>query len=257
MVKFSGNCSVIVNKESFKLSFIATLAHLLQLSTSDVIVRDVICGSVNVVFTIRNALNKNIKGELLAMIKNVSFVIKYDGTVFKAFDLKVISKPTATVTNFPSSLSLPTEISKHERKKLVFIIYVLFGTIFAALFVFLLVIFLSRFCACCQRSGNLRMQKKVRLRARDFELKRFAVRSQFLGVNYYGDIAQLEENNKKDIEIVEEDIDDYYEDEFAEGHQADTNTSLLNSNNHTHTNKHEEQKFVFDDEDSCSSVLFY
>lgn len=104
------------------------------------------------------------------------------------------------------------------------------------------------------------MQKKVRLRAHDFELKRFvARRSQFPGVNFYGDIAHLEENNKKEsgVEIVEEDINDYYEDEFAEGHQADTNISLLNSNNHTNANKLEEQKFVFDDEDSCSSVLFY
>ena len=98
------------------------------------------------------------------------------------------------------------------------------------------------------------MHKKVRLRAHDFELKRFAVRrNQFMGVNYYGDISHLEpESNKRDVEIIEEDINDYYEDEFAEGQEAAA--SLLNSNNHTNSNK---QKFVFDDEDSCSSVLFY
>ena len=102
------------------------------------------------------------------------------------------------------------------------------------------------------------MHRKVRLRGHDLELKRFTKRrNQCLGVNYYGDIANLEESNRGQVDIVEEDINDYYEDEFAEGHQADTNTSLLNSSNHRNTNDLQERKFVFDDEDSCSSVLYY
>lgn len=102
------------------------------------------------------------------------------------------------------------------------------------------------------------MHRKVRLRGHDFELKRFTMRrNQCLGVNYYGDIANLEESNRRQVDIVEEDINDYYEDEFAEGHQADTNMSLLNSSNHRNTNDLQERKFVFDDEDSCSSVLYY
>ena len=83
-------------------------------------------------------------------------------------------------------------------------------------------------------------------------------RNQSLRVNYYGDIAHLElESNRRQVDIVEEDINDYYEDEFAEGHQAETNTSLLNSSNHGNASELQERKFVFDDEDSCSSVLYY
>ena len=257
VVKFKGNCSVIVDKNSFKLSFIATLASILRIPRDDVIVDDVICGSVSVVFTVKAARERNLTNELLGIIKNESLVVKYNDTVFIAFDLKIISNPTV-----PTKFSRPTEISNHDRKKLLFIIFIFICAVFAALFVFLSVVFCSRFCACCQRTGKFRMQKRVRLRAQDFELKRFAERrSRLSGANYYGEDAQKRVKSRKkelEVEIEEEDINDYYEDEFVAGLQADTNDTLLNSTNHTaNSNQQEEQKFVFDDEDSCSSVLFY
>ena len=257
VVKFKGNCSVIVDKNSFKLSFVATLASILRIPRDDVIVDDVICGSVSVVFTVKAARERNLTSELLGIIKNESLVVKYNDTVFIAFDVKIISNPTV-----PTKFSRPTEISNHDRKKLLFIIFIFFCAVFAALFVFLSVVFCSRFCACCQRTGKFRMQKRVRLRAQDFELKRFAERrSRLSGANYYGEEAHKRVNRRKkelEVEIEEEDINDYYEDEFVAGLQADTNDTLLNSTNHTaNSNQQEEQKFVFDDEDSCSSVLFY
>lgn len=129
------------------------------------------------------------------------------------------------------------------------------GSVFAALFIFLLVIFLARFSGCCRKTGKLRVRRNGRLQAPfESELKRFAVRkSLFQGVNFYGDITQLEEMDP-DAEIVEDDID--IEEEFSEVHPGDTITCLLNGSNHTNSNK-EEHKFVFDDDDSCSSVLFY
>ena len=257
VVKFKGNCSVIVDKNSFKLSFIATLASILRIPRDDVIVDDVICGSVSVVFTVKAARERNLTNELLGIIKNESLVVKYNDTVFIAFDVKIISNPTV-----PTKFSRPTEISNHDRKKLLFIIFIFICAVFAALFVFLSVVFCSRFCACCQRTGKFRMQKRVRLRAQDFELKRFAERrSRLSGANYYGEEAHKRVNRRKkesEVEIEEEDINDYYEDEFVAGLQADTNDTLLNSTNHTaNSNQQEEQKFVFDDEDSSSSVLFY
>ena len=257
IVKFQGNCSVIVDKNSFKLSFVVTLASILQIPRDDVIVDDVICGSVSVVFTVKAARERNLTSELLGIIKNESLVVKYNDTVFIAFDVKIISNPTV-----PTKFSRPTEISNHDRKKLLFIIFVFFCAVFAALFVFFSVVFCSRFCACCQKTGKFRMQKRVRLRAQDFELKRFAERrSRLSGANYYGEEAHKRVNRRKkesEVEIEEEDINDYYEDEFVAGLQADTNDTLLNSTNHTaNSNQQEEQKFVFDDEDSCSSVLFY
>ena len=257
VVKFKGNCSVIVDKNSFKLSFVATLASILRIPRDDVIVDDVICGSVSVVFTVKAARERNLTSELLGIIKNESLVVKYNDTVFIAFDLKIISNPTV-----PTKFSRPTEISNHDRKKLLFIIFIFFCAVFAALFVFFSVVFCSRFCACCQKTGKFRMQKRVRLRAQDFELKRFAERrSRLSGANYYGEEAHKRVNRRKkesEVEIEEEDINDYYEDEFVAGLQADTNDTLLNSTNHTaNSNQQEEQKFVFDDEDSCSSVLFY
>lgn len=257
VVKFKGNCSVIVDKNSFKLSFVATLASILRIPRDDVIVDDVICGSVSVVFTVKAARERNLTSELLGIIKNESLVVKYNDTVFIAFDLKIISNPTV-----PTKFSRPTEISNHERKKLLFIIFIFFCAVFAALFVFFSVVFCSRFCACCQKTGKFLVQKRVRLRAQDFELKRFAERrSRLSGANYYGEDAHKRVNSRKkelEVEIEEEDINDYYEDEFVAGLQADTNDTLLNSTNHTaNSNQQEEQKFVFDDEDSCSSVLFY
>ena len=257
VVKFKGNCSVIVDKNSFKLSFVATLASILRIPRDDVIVDDVICGSVSVVFTVKAARERNLTSELLGIIKNESLVVKYNDTVFIAFDVKITSNPTV-----PTKFSRPTEISNHDRKKLLFIIFIFFCAVFAALFVFFSVVFCSRFCACCQRTGKFRMQKRVRLRAQDFELKRFAERrSRLSGANYYGEEAHKRVNRRKkesEVEIEEEDINDYYEDEFVAGLQADTNDTLLNSTNHTaNSNQQEEQKFVFDDEDSCSSVLFY
>ena len=257
VVKFKGNCSVIVDKNSFKLSFVATLASILRIPRDDVIVDDVICGSVSVVFTVKAARERNLTSELLGIIKNESLVVKYNDTVFIAFDVKIISNPTV-----PTKFSRPTEISNHDRKKLLFIIFIFFCAVFAALFVFFSVVFCSRFCACCQKTGKFRMQKRVRLRAQDFELKRFAERrSRLSGANYYGEDAHKRVNSRKkelEVEIEEEDINDYYEDEFVAGLQADTNDTLLNSTNHTaNSNQQEEQKFVFDDEDSCSSVLFY
>ena len=257
VVKFKGNCSVIVDKNSFKLSFVATLASILRIPRDDVIVDDVICGSVSVVFTVKAARERNLTSELLGIIKNESLVVKYNDTVFIAFDVKIISNPTV-----PTKFSRPTEISNHDRKKLLFIIFIFFCAVFAALFVFFSVVFCSRFCACCQKTGKFRMQKRVRLRAQDFELKRFAERrSRLSGANYYGEEAHKRVNSRKkelEVEIEEEDINDYYEDEFVAGLQADTNDTLLNSTNHTaNSNQQEEQKFVFDDEDSCSSVLFY
>ena len=257
VVKFKGNCSVIVDKNSFKLSFVATLASILRIPRDDVIVDDVICGSVSVVFTVKAARERNLTSELLGIIKNESLVVKYNDTVFIAFDVKIISNPTV-----PTKFSRPTEISNHDRKKLLFIIFIFFCAVFAALFVFFSVVFCSRFCACCLKTGKFRMQKRVRLRAQDFELKRFAERrSRLSGANYYGEEAHKRVNRRKkesEVEIEEEDINDYYEDEFVAGLQADTNDTLLNSTNHTaNSNQQEEQKFVFDDEDSCSSVLFY
>ena len=257
VVKFKGNCSVIVDKNSFKLSFVATLASILRIPRDDVIVDDVICGSVSVVFTVKAARERNLTSELLGIIKNESLVVKYNDTVFIAFDVKIISNPTV-----PTKFSRPTEISNHDRKKLLFIIFIFFCAVFAALFVFFSVVFCNRFCACCQKTGKFRMQKRVRLRAQDFELKRFAERrSRLSGANYYGEEAHKRVNRRKkesEVEIEEEDINDYYEDEFVAGLQADTNDTLLNSTNHTaNSNQQEEQKFVFDDEDSCSSVLFY
>ena len=257
VVKFKGNCSVIVDKNSFKLSFVATLASILRIPRDDVIVDDVICGSVSVVFTVKVARERNLTSELLGIIKNESLVVKYNDTVFIAFDVKIISNPTV-----PTKFSRPTEISNRDRKKLLFIIFIFFCAVFAALFVFFSVVFCSRFCACCQKTGKFRMQKRVRLRAQDFELKRFAERrSRLSGANYYGEEAHKRVNRRKkesEVEIEEEDINDYYEDEFVAGLQADTNDTLLNSTNHTaNSNQQEEQKFVFDDEDSCSSVLFY
>ena len=257
VVKFKGNCSEIVDKNSFKLSFVATLASILRIPRDDVIVDDVICGSVSVVFTVKVARERNLTSELLGIIKNESLVVKYNDTVFIAFDVKIISNPTV-----PTKFSRPTEISNHDRKKLLFIIFIFFCAVFAALFVFFSVVFCSRFCACCQKTGKFRMQKRVRLRAQDFELKRFAERrSRLSGANYYGEEAHKRVNRRKkesEVEIEEEDINDYYEDEFVAGLQADTNDTLLNSTNHTaNSNQQEEQKFVFDDEDSCSSVLFY
>ena len=257
VVKFKGNCSVIVDKNSFKLSFVATLASILRIPRDDVIVDDVICGSVSVVFTVKVARERNLTSELLGIIKNESLVVKYNDTVFIAFDVKIISNPTV-----PTKFSRPTEISSHDRKKLLFIIFIFFCAVFAALFVFFSVVFCSRFCACCQKTGKFRMQKRVRLRAQDFELKRFAERrSRLSGANYYGEDAQKRVKSRKkelQVEIEEEDINDYYEDEFVAGLQADTNDTLLNSTNNTaNSNQQEEQKFVFDDEDSCSSVLFY
>ena len=257
VVKFKGNCSVIVDKNSFKLSFVATLASILRIPRDDVIVDDVICGSVSVVFTVKAARERNLTSELLGIIKNESLVVKYNDTVFIAFDVKIISNPTV-----PTKFSRPTEISNHDRKKFLFIIFIFFCAVFAALFVFFSVVFCSRFCVCCQKTGKFRMQKRVRLRAQDFELKRFAERrSRLSGANYYGEEAHKRVNRRKkesEVEIEEEDINDYYEDEFVAGLQADTNDTLLNSTNHTaNSNQQEEQKFVFDDEDSCSSVLFY
>ena len=257
VVKFKGNCSVIVDKNSFKLSFVATLASILRIPRDDIIVDDVICGSVSVVFTVKAARERNLTSELLGIIKNESLVVKYNDTVFIAFDVKIISNPTV-----PTKFSRPTEISNHDRKKLLFIIFIFFCAVFAALFVFFSVVFCSRFCACCQKTGKFRMQKRVRLRAQDFELKRFAERrSRLSGANYYGEDAQKRVKSRKkelEVEIEEEDINDYYEDEFVAGLQADANSTLLNSTNHTaNSNQQEEQKFVFDDEDSCSSVLFY
>ena len=257
VVKFKGNCSVIVNKNSFKVSFVATLASMLRIPRDDVIVDDVICGSVSVVFTVKAARERNLTSELLGIIKNESLVVKYNDTVFIAFDVKIISNPTV-----PTKFSRPTEISNHDRRKLLFIIFIFFCAVFAALFVFFSVVFCSRFCACCQKTGKFRMHKRVRLRAQDFELKRFAERrSRLSGANYYGEDAHKRVNSRKnelEVEMEEEDINDYYEDEFVAGLQADTNDTLLNSTNHTaNSNQQEEQKFVFDDEDSCSSVLFY
>ncbi|KAJ7392795.1 hypothetical protein OS493_010454 [Desmophyllum pertusum] len=255
LVKFKANCSVITNKDDFKLNFIAALTQLLQISRSDVTVQDVACGSVDVIFTIKSARDRNLTSELWAMIRNESFVFTYNGTDFVAFDLREISILTS------SPASTPTEIAKHEQKKIMFIIFVFIGAAFAALFIFFLVVFLARFCGCCRKSGKFRMRRNARLHPPfESELKRFAVRKNlFPEVNFYGDIMNLEEheNRKEDVDIFEDDAE--IDEEFTEIHPVDTNTCLLNSHNDNHTNSNsvEEHKFVFDDHDSYSSVLFY
>lgn len=256
LVKFHANCSVITNEDDFKASFITALTYLLQISKSDVIVHEVICGSVDVLFVIKSARGRNLTSELWAVIKNGSFVFTYNGTKFVAFELREISRPSVTPTAPFTSPSTPSKNSKHERKKIVFIIFVFIGSVFVALFIFLLVVFLARFSRCCWKTGKLRVRRNGRFHAPlESELKRFAVRrSLFQGINFYGDITQLEEM-KQDAEIVEDDID--IEEEFSEIHPVDTNTCLLNGSSHTNSNNVEEHKFVFDDEDSCSSVLFY
>ena len=256
LVKFHANCSAIANEDDFKSSFATTVTLLLQISKSDVIVHDIICGSIDVLFVIKSARGRNLANELWAMIKNKSFVFTYNGTEFAAFELREISRPSVTPTApFTSSLT-PSKNNKHERKKIVFIIFVFIGSVFAALFIFLLVVFLARFSRCCRKTGKLRVRRNGRFHAPfESELKRFAVRtSLFQGMNFYGDITELEEM-KQDAEIVEDDID--IEEEFSEIHPVDTNTCLLKGSNHTNSNKVEERKFVFDDDDSCSSILFY
>lgn len=256
LVKFQANCSAIENEDDFKSSFITTLTQLLQISKSDVIIHDIICGSVGVLFVIKSARGRNLTSELSAVIKNESFVFTYNGTEFVAFELREISRPSVTPTATFTSPFTPSKNNKHERKKIVFIIFVFIGSVFAALFIFLLVVFLARFSRCCRKTGKLRVGRNSRFHAPfESELKRFSVRtSLFQGINFYGDITELEEM-KQDAEIVEDDID--IEEEFSEILPVDTNAYLLNGNSHTYSNKVEERKFVFDDDDSCSSVLFY
>ena len=88
------------------------------------------------------------------------------------------------------------------------------------------------------------------------ELKRFVAHNNILqGVNFYGELTQLEEIRKDvELEIVEDDIDE----ELSElSPLADTKFGLLNSYNHTNSCQPKEHKFVFDDAGSCSSVVFY
>lgn len=258
MIKLKGNCSFIINREDFKVTFIAALTNLLRIPRYDVIVYDVNCGSVDVTFGVKGAHDRNLTSELWAMIGNESFVFTYNGTQFVAFDLRQIVRPSITLTNSTTPSSTPTETSsKHERKRMVFIIFVLIGSVFAALFIFFLVVFLARFCGCCQKTGKFRMRRgNVRLHAPfETELKRFAARKNiFQGVNYYGEITQLEESRKDvDVEIVEDDIDE----QLSELYPVDTNVCLLNGDNHTNSYKLQEHKFVFDGDGSCSSVVFY
>ena len=203
---------------------------------------------------VKSALGRNLTSELWAAIKNESFVFTYNGTELVAFELSEIPSPSVIFTSSTMSPSTPSETSKHERKKVVFIIFVFIGSVFAALFIFLLVVFLARFSGCCRKAGKLRVRRNVRLRPPfESELKRFAARgSLFQGVNYYGDITQLEEHRRDSVTI-----EDDAEEDFFEIHPVDTNACLLNHTNHTDSNKREECKFVFDDDESCSSVLFY
>ena len=256
LVKFHANCSAITAEDVFKSSFITTLTYLLKISKSDVIVHDVICGSVDVLFVIKSAPGRNLTNELWAAIKNESFFFTYNLTKFVAFELREISRPSVTPTTSPASPSTTSNNDKHERKKMVFIIFVFIGSVFVALFIFLLVVFLARFSRCCRRTVKLRVRRNGRFHVpMESELTRFAVRrSLFQGVNFYGDITQLEEM-KQDAEIVEDDID--VEGEFSEIHPVDTNTCLLNGSSHRNSHNVEEHKFVFDDDDSISSVLFY
>ncbi|XP_068733459.1 uncharacterized protein [Montipora capricornis] len=259
LVRFKGTCGPITNIELFKLRCKTTLAHRLQLSRSDVIVDNVICGSIEVTFAIQITYDRNVTAELWGMINNSSLIIEYDGKEYRAFDLKIVSKPQPTVSRFSTPLLKPTTIynttNNNERKKLAFIIFVLFCSIFAALLVFFSVVFLSRFC---QKPGKLSMHRKVPVRERDFELRCLSTQTnQILGVNYYGEFVHSEENHGSNLEIFEEDINDYYEDEFAEELPEDTNRYLLNSNHLMDNGKPQQKRVVLDDEDSCSSVVFY
>ena len=205
---------------------------------------------------IKSARGRNLTSELWAAIRNESFFLTYNGTKFVAFEFREISRPSVTTTTSPAFPSTASKNNKHERKKIVFIIFVFIGSVFVALFIFLLVVFLARFSRCCRRSGKLRVRRNGRFHVPlESELTRFAARRSLLqGVDFYGDITQLEEM-KRDAEIVEDDID--VEEEFSEIHPVDTNTCLLNGSSHTNSHNVEERKFVFDDDDSCSSVLFY
>lgn len=259
LMKFQGNCSFISNREEFKYTFVTALTEFLPISRYDVIVYDVKCGSVDVTFGLQGH-NSDLTEKLWAMIANESIVLTYNGTQFVAFDLRQIITPSSiTVTDPTTPPSVPTGTStKHGRKRIVFIIFVLIASVFGALFIFCLVVFVAKFCTCCQKTHRkFRVHRNVRMQAPfETELKRFVAHNNILqGVNFYGELTQLEEIRKDvELEIVEDDIDD----ELSElSPLADTKFGLLNSYNHTNSCQPKEHKFVFDDAGSCSSVVFY
>ena len=249
---------MITNKDAFKVEFIATVTTVLRITNSDVVVNDVICGSVDVIFTVKNARSINITGVLWMIIKNESFVIYYRGLTFTARHVEgVVEKPFISTTSAP--LTSPTKdhfstSSDWEKKKIRFIIFALVGAVFIALFIFSLVIFSSRFCACCRKSKTFSLQRK-RLSPFELELKRFTARRDvFLRANFYGEASGAE---KEDAESLAEDSCDHEEGEGARDERGTVTTVLLGHRKHTNTNNRTAQKFVFDDDDSCSSVLFY
>lgn len=257
-MKFQGHCSFIFNKEDFKFAFVTALTKLLPVSRSDVIVYGVKCGSVDVTFGLQGR-NSNLTEKLWAMIANESFVLTYNGTQFVAFELRQIITPSSiTFTDSTTSSSIPTVTStKHGRKRIVFIIFVLIGSVFGALFIFCLVLFIARFCTCCQKTkGKFRVHRNVRLQAPfETELKRFtAHKNIFQGLNYYGETTQLEET-RKDVEL--EIVDDIDEELSELSPLSDTDIYLLNGYDHANSYQPQEHKFVFDDDGSCSSVVYY
>ena len=251
-VVFSGDCGVVLeNKDGFKIQFKLVLTRLLDIYTSDISIHKITCGSVDVMFSVREAKRRNVTAKLRELVKERAFELEYNTMTFVAVNVSELVKPTATVK--PSSTTNTSRTQSKEEKKIAFIIFVFAVCIFAALFIFFTVLYFARFSdhRCCkkpERRHKLKHSANPTARTTELELKALSplYMNLFHKVDYYGESERI---------TLRRERQDGGEFEAEEDQPASTVTALLSENGRVP--EVTLKKFNFDDDDSCSSVLFY
>ena len=227
LVTLRGHCNnVITNSNSFKVSFIEQLSMLLYTNESDVQCHSVICGSVKVTFTVRNARTLNTTRTLMRLMDRNSLKISFKGKVYSALQITAVDNPPTRIADpsptSPTQVRVEVAISDIDKKRIKVIAFAAGGAFFLALFIVACVIFCARMCARPGSSAEFHVRNS--LRSNEFEMKRFAPvvtgKKYYRKVDYYGDTIE----EREEVRSHDSDTDE------GEEREVNNSSTLLRNN---------------------------
>ena len=199
VIEFEGNCEDVVGnkktEEKFRQEFAREVTEKLGVSETAIVVKDIVCGSIRVTFTISGTSGKaNVSQVLKNLVDNGNISVTVDNKTFRASKLEVV-RPTA-----PSTLAPTTEGKKSE---IAFILYIAFGALMAFIFIVGFIVLVVR-CRKDRREGSFAFPSDL-----NYELRRFHgiphLSKNYSRVDYYGEPVE------KDAAAADPDADDEFQ----------------------------------------------
>lgn len=185
VIVFDGDCNYLKSnserENEFRKAVREKVSSKLSIPRSEIVVGDVVCGSIRVPITFYQSSGlRNVTQVLKKIVDSGNFSLTVRGKTFKASKLEVV-RPTSPVTQAPTT--------EAKTNKIVFYLYVGFGILMAFVFCIGVCVFVVR-CRKDRRAGSFFLTNDT-----NYELRRFhgiPRASSYSRMNYYGEPVEID-----------------------------------------------------------------